>query len=64
MADRIAALADRDRKKRPALHTRAAWAINAALAGVRASCIAGAKRALRGAAGASARKLISETAKP
>ena len=46
LADRIAALADRNRKVRPALHTRALWAVNARLAAVRATCIASAKKAL------------------
>jgi len=44
LADRIAALADQNRRRRPAVHTRAVWTINAALARVRATCIAAAKK--------------------
>lgn len=46
LADRVAALVDRSRKESPALHTRAVWTVNAAFAGVRAACIAGAKKTL------------------
>lgn len=46
LADRIAALADRSDKKAPTRRERAAWAVGAAVARVRAACIAGAKKVL------------------
>ncbi|MBN1918069.1 MAG: glycosyltransferase family 4 protein [Verrucomicrobia bacterium] len=47
LADRIAGLVDQDRKRKPALGTRVAWTISGVIDRVRATCIAGAKRALR-----------------
>jgi 1,2-diacylglycerol 3-alpha-glucosyltransferase len=46
LADRIAGLVRCDDKKKPAVHRRAIWAIDGALAGARAACIAGAKKTL------------------
>lgn len=43
LADQIAGIAERNRKRKPTLSTRAVWSVNAALARARAMCIAAAK---------------------
>jgi 1,2-diacylglycerol 3-alpha-glucosyltransferase len=44
LPDQVAALVDRNLKRRPVLGMRAAWGVNAAFARLRAACIAAAKK--------------------